>query len=720
LSAPTLPRRSPASGARKSSAQATKRQAAKPDFEGAQRFINRELSWLEFDSRVLALAEDRTLPLLERAKFLAIVSQNMDEFFQVRVAGLKEQVGAGVGGTTPPDGMSAHEQLKAIRENVTRLVERQGRVLTDEVMPGLAAAGIHIPNVAELDAEDAAWLRHLFEERIFPVLTPLAVDPAHPFPYISNLSLNLAVLVRDPQRRTTRFARVKVPPLLPRFVEMPGGDRFIPLEQVIAAHLDALFPGMKIVAHHPFRITRNADLELEEDEADDLLAAIESELRKQRRFADIVRLEIDRGMSEETLRLLMRELELEEDDVYVVDGLIDQGSLWMLHALNRPELKSEPWQGTVPARLTAPNGSGPDYFRLLRERDVLLHHPYESFVATTSAFMEQAVRDPNVLAIKQTLYRTSGPEGAIMRSLIRAAEAGKQAVALVELKARGDEQANITWARALEEAGVHVVYGLVGLKTHAKVTLVVRQEGGAIRHYVHLGTGNYNPETATVYEDIGILSADPSLGADVTELFNALTGYSRQRNWRRLLVAPISLRQEMIELIRAEAANPDGRVVMKLNSLVDPEVIDALYEASQAGTEIDLIVRGLCSLRPGIRVLSERIRVRSLVGRFLEHSRIYSFGTEARGVKYYVGSADMMPRNLDRRVEVVAPVSDPELQERLAEILRLNLDDDVLAWELHADGEWTKVPTTSGLNTQARLMELAAARAKAPVRINGG
>jgi polyphosphate kinase len=698
---PAAPARSPG---RNGKANARRRSpAAGPEV----RYLNREVSWLDFNSRVLALAEDAKIPVLERAKFLAIVSQALDEFFQVRVAGLKEQIGAGVG-TTAPDGMSAGEQLHAIRALVEKSVSRQTRVFSGEIVPLLRAQGLRMVTAAELEGEDAEWLRRLFEERIFPVLTPLAVDPAHPFPYISNLSLNLAVLVREPGKRKHRFARVKVPPLLPRFIFMPDGKRFVPLEQVIAAHLDRLFPGMKIVSHHPFRVTRNADLELEEDEADDLLAAIETELRRHRRFADVVRLEVDRGMSDEILDLLLRELELEPQDVYVVDGLIDLGALWSLAALDRPDLKDEPWSGTTqPLLAVGANGHGPNFFRTLREGDVLVQHPYDSFATSIEAFIGQAARDHDVLAIKQTLYRTAGTEGGIIRSLIRAAETGKQVVALVELKARGDEQANIGWARALEEAGVHVVYGLVGLKTHAKITLVVRQEEDVIRHYAHIGTGNYNSKTATIYEDIGLLTSDPDFGADLTDLFNHLTGYSRQGEWRRLLVAPDGLRGEILELISAEAAHPDGRIVMKMNSLVDPDVIDALYKAAQSGTDIDLIVRGICCLRPGVPGLSERIRVRSLVGRFLEHSRIFRFGSEARGARYYVGSADMMPRNLDRRVEVVVPVLDRALQSRLDDILRASLLDDTLAWELDSEGAWHKVRSTRGVNAQQYLQEMA-------------
>jgi polyphosphate kinase len=658
----------------------------------------------------LSLAEQRELPLLERAKFLAIVSSNLDEFFQVRVAGLKEQVAAGVT-TTSPDGMTASEQLRAIRERVEQLVARITGTMGRDVGPRLAAAGIRIIDTSELQREDGEWLGRLFEEQIFPVLTPLAVDPAHPFPYISNLSLNLAVLVRDPFRRTTRFARVKVPPLLPRFIALPDGRRFIPLEQVIAAHLNLLFPGMKVVEHHPFRVTRNADLDVEEDEADDLLAAIETELRRNRRSADVVRLEVDSRMSRETLELLTRELELSDEDVYVVDGLLDLTALWALHALDRPDLKDEPWVGTTQALLAeGPNGQQPSFFRVLRERDILVHHPYDSFATSVEAFIDRAAKDPAVLAIKQTLYRTSGPEGGIIRSLIRAAEAGKQVVALVELKARFDEQANIVWAKALEQAGVHVVYGLVGLKTHAKLSLIVRQEGGAINRYVHLATGNYNPKTATVYEDLGLFTADRQMGEDVTELFNYLTGYSRQRHWRLLFVAPVGLRDSIIDLIRREAEAPDGSIVMKMNSLVDEGIIEALYAASRAGTRVDLITRGICCLRPGVPGLSENIHVRSIVGRYLEHSRIYRFGSDTRGFDYLIGSADMMPRNLDRRVETLFPVRDPRLRQRLEELLQTNLADDVLAWTLDSDG-WTKVPTTRGVDTHRMLQELATERA---------
>jgi polyphosphate kinase len=685
--------------------------AEEPVDEGAetQRYLNRELSWLEFNARVLALAEDTGVPLLERAKYLAIFSQNLDEFFQVRVSGLQEQLAAGLR-VRSPDGLGPLEQLRSIRARVDELVNHQARIFTKDVAPALEEVGIRFPRWDELDDDDRRYLVGVFTERVFPVLTPLAVDPAHPFPYISNLSLNLAVVVRDPATGEERFARVKVPPLLPRFVVMPDQERLVPLEQVIAARLDALFPGMEILAHHPFRVTRDADFELE-DEAEDLLEAIETVLRRRSQSDHVVRLEVDTEMSDEVLELLCRELELSEQDVSVIDGPLDLSGLWALHALPRPELKDEPWTPQTQPAL-ARTEIKPDLFRLLEAGDVLVHHPYDSFTTSVEAFVDQAARDPDVLAIKQTMYRTAGPESAIVRSLIQAAEAGKQVVALVELKARFDEQANIERARGLEEAGVHVVYGLVGLKTHAKILLVVREEPGGIRRYCHVGTGNYNPQTAHLYEDIGILSADEELGADLTELFNYLTGYSRPGRYRKLLVAPLTLRRGLVDRIGGEAAKgAAGRITMKMNSLVDPELVDALYAASQAGTEIDLVVRGICCLRPGVTGLSDRIRVRSIVGRFLEHSRIYRFGAQPDTAEYLIGSADLMPRNLDRRVEALVPVTEPALRARLAEILDTNLADDTLAWELYPDGTWRRVERRDGTDTHRRLEELALLRA---------
>jgi polyphosphate kinase len=673
------------------------------------RFNNRELSWLDFNERVLRLAQDESRPVLERAKFLAIFSQNLDEFFQIRVSGLREQVQAEMPGTSP-DGLSPQAQLAAIRVRVEALLEEHVQVFHKQVMPFLKGAGTEIVDWQDLKKGQRDELHAVFDDRIYPVLTPLAVDPAHPFPYISDLSLNLAVVVRDPRSGTKRFARVKVPQILPRFLRVPGARKFVPLEQVIAAHLDWLFPGMKVVAHYPFRVTRDAEVEVEVDEADDLLATLESVLRSRARSPQAVRLGVTTDMPEKIRSMLLRELGLTRADLYAADGLLDLGALWSLVDKGRPSAREEPWAGVTPPALTSSLGQRPDIFAALRERDVLVHHPYDRWDTTVGAFVDQAADDPHVLAIKQTLYRTSDGESPIVHSLIRAAASGKQAVALVELTARGDEEANIAWARTLEKAGVHVVYGVVGLKTHTKTVLVVRQEGDVIRRYCHIGTGNYNPETAKAYEDLGLLSADPDLAADVADLFNFLTGYSSQDGYRRVLVAPVNLRRRLLELIREETAAPDGRILMKMNSLVDPEMIDALYDASNAGVEIDLVVRGICCLRPGVRGLSERIRVRSIVGRYLEHSRIFRFGSDARGPRYYLGSADLMPRNLDRRVECVTPVTHPALTARLDEILEVNLADDVLAWELGPEG-WTKVPTVVGIDTHERLRELATARA---------
>jgi polyphosphate kinase len=675
------------------------------------RYLNRELSWLDFNSRVLALAEDSGRPLLERLKFLAIVGSNQDEFFQIRVASLKEQVRSGLD-TRSPDGMTVAEQLRAIRARVEEETGRAVRLFHDELSPALEKEGIRFVEWALLNDQDQTELINIFRTRIFPVLTPLAVDPGHPFPYISNLSLNLAVVVRDPATGVRRFARVKIPPLLPRFVALPDGERFLPLEQLIAARLEDLFPGMEILSRDPFRVTRDADLGVREDEASDLLSAIETQLRRRRRrTAHVVRVEIERGMSEEMAVLLTRELQVASDDVYLTDGPLDLGDLWDLYRLDRPELKDEPWSPVVPARLMPANGQLPDMFATLREHDLLVHHPYDSFEASVAAFVDQAASDPQVLAIKQTLYRTADEESPIIRSLIKAAEAGKQVVALVEVRARFDEQTNIAWARVLEEAGVHVVYGVVGLKTHAKISLVVRQEDEGIRRYAHVGTGNYNPNTAHLYEDVGIFSADPKLGVDLSDLFNYLTGYSRQQAYGRILVAPLTLRPALLDLIRAEGSEPDGLIVIKVNNLVDSNVIDALYEASESGAQVDLIVRSICCLRPRVESLSERIRVRSIVGRFLEHARIFRFGSDARGPRYYIGSADLMPRNLDRRVEALVPVQDPILAARVEEILRANLEDDTLAWELGADGGWTRVQGESAVSVQDQLLAFAMKRA---------
>jgi polyphosphate kinase len=678
------------------------------DATSATRYLNRELSWLDFNERVLALAEDTRLALLERAKFLAIYSTNLDEFFQVRVAALKDQLAAGLP-PTAPDGMGPLDQLRAIRERVNEHMSRLSKAFLEGVVPALADVGIRLSDWQSLDDDDREYLVEVFQQRIFPVLTPLAVDPGHPFPHISDLSLNLAVIVHDPVTGERRFARVKVPQLLSRFVVMPDGERFVPLEQVIAAHLDQLFPGMVTEGHFPFRVTRNADSTLDEEEADDLLAAVEIELRRRRR-GRAVRLEIDTTMTEELRDLLLRELQLSPSDVYVVEGPIDLGGLWSVYELERPELKDEPWVPTTQPRLASDEDAPVDLFAVLRDGDILVHHPYDSFTTSVEAFIKRAAADPDVLAIKQTLYRTSG-DSPIVKALIRAAERGKQVAVLVEVKARFDEQANITWAKALEDAGVHVVYGVIGFKTHSKTALVVRQEEEGIRRYCHIGTGNYNPKTARLYEDIGLLSADQQLGADLTDLFNFLTGYSRQVGYRKLLLAPIGLRDRIIEMIEAEAARgPDGRIILKMNGLDDPAIIDALYAASAAGVPIDLIIRSICCLRPGVPGLSETIRVRSIVGRYLEHSRIFYFGTGGQGA-WYVGSADLRARNLDRRIEVVVPVEDEALQRRLQEILDVNIADHSLAWELRPDGVWAAPAGVDGSSHRA-LQEAATQRAR--------
>jgi polyphosphate kinase len=677
----------------------------------AAHYVNRELSWLDFNARVLALASDPNVPLLERAKFLAIYSQNLDEFFQVRVAGLKDQVAAGVA-TPSPDGRTPAQQLLDLRDRVDALNSTALRVFADEIVPALRSVGIVFSSWDDLDDDDRKYLDEVFEERIYPVLTPLAVDPGHPFPYISDLSLNLAVVVRDPVTLARRFARVKVPLLLPRFVVMPDGERFVALENVIAAHLGSLFPGMEIEGHYPFRVTRNADLTLEDEEADDLLAQVEIELRR-RRFGRAVRLEVDTSMSEEIRELLERELDVDAEDVYEYEGPVDLGGLWSVHGVDRPDLKDPVWVPVTQARLARDDDEQVDFFREIRRGDILLHHPYSSFATSVEEFIRQAATDPKVLAIKLTLYRTSG-DSSIIQSLIRASERGKQVAALVELKARFDEEKNIEWARELEQSGVHVVYGLVGLKIHTKTTLVVREEQSGMRRYCHVGTGNYNPKTARLYEDLGLLTCDPDVGADLTQLFNFLTGYGRDVEYRKLLVAPHDLRPRMLELIANEArAEPGaGRIVLKMNSLVDAEMIDALYAASQAGVSIDLIIRGICCLRPGLPGLSENIRVRSIVGRYLEHARIYHFahGAPDGSPSYHIGSADLMPRNLDRRVEALVPVEDEALRAQLDEVLDIELADDVLAWTMGTDGTWDKSPDAGEIDSHRRLQELALAR----------
>ena len=662
---------------------------------------------MEFDQRVLSLASDPTTPPLERAKFLAIFSQNLDEFFQVRVAGLREQVDAAVR-TLSPEGMTPADQLAAIGRIAKQASHRADGLFVDGLAPALAEAGIRFCGWADLDEDDRDHMQEFFDRSVFPVLTPLAVDPGHPFPYISNLSLNLAVVVRDPAYGERRFARVKVPPLLPRFVMLSDGERFVPLEQLIAAHVGRLFPGMVVEDQVSFRVTRDADLDLEEEEAEDLLAAIEVEVRR-RRFGRAVRLEVETGVTEEILGLLQRELDLTDDDTYFHEGPIDLSGLWSVHGLDRPDLRYPRFSPLTQRALRDDDDQPSDIMALLRQRDVLVHHPYDSFSTSVEEFIRQASMDPSVLAIKQTLYRTSG-DSPIVDALIRAAESGKQAVALVELKARFDEANNIEWARHLERAGVHVVYGLVGLKTHCKISLVARAEGDVVRRYCHLGTGNYNNKTARLYEDIGLLTADETIGADVSQLFNFLTGFGKQIDYERLVVAPDHMRSRLIELIRGERAVPGGGAIrMKMNSLADPVLIDELYAASQDGVTIDLIVRGICCLRPQVEGLSDNITVRSIVGRYLEHSRVYWFsnGHGAGHPLVLIGSADLMPRNLDRRVETLVPVDSPALRDRIEGILAVNLADDCLAWQL-VDDRWTPPESGGSTDTHLELEQLAA------------
>ncbi|GLY94567.1 RNA degradosome polyphosphate kinase [Actinoplanes sp. NBRC 103695] len=662
------------------------------------RFLNRELSWLDFNARVLALAEDPETPLLERAKFLAIFASNLDEFYMVRVAGLKRRLKAGLpmrGG----DRVSLRHQLEMITESAADLVTRHAACFAEEVRPKLSADGIELVTWGELNAPERERLRTYFREQVFPVLTPLAVDPAHPFPYISSRSLNLAVVLRDPADGSVElFARVKVPNNVPRFVTVQNdsrGVRFLPVEELIAVHLGQLFSGMQVLEWHLFRVTRNAEVEVDEDRDEDLLQALERELA-QRRFGPPVRLEVAASISDHVLDLLQRELDMDGNDVLRVPGLLDLSGLWQVFGeCDRDDLKDRPFVPATHPQLA--DGEVPrSVFNRLRECDILVHHPYHSFSTSVQRFIEQAAADPNVLAIKQTLYRTSG-DSPIVDALVDAAAAGKQVVVLVEVKARFDEVANIGWARTLERAGCHVVYGLVGLKTHCKTALVVRQEGNQIKRYCHIGTGNYHPKTARLYEDFGMLTADPEVGADVTDLFNVLTGYSRQTAFRRLLVAPHGVRRGLIERIEEQAriAREGGEALVqfKVNSLVDEESIDALYRASQDGVKVDLIIRGMCALRPGVPGLSDNIRVRSIVGRFLEHSRVFRFGVGDEA-EYWIGSADLMHRNLDRRVEALVRVTLPSAQDDLRNVLELSMADEGEGWDLSGDGTWHRRPTT--------------------------
>ncbi len=707
------------------------------NLKDSQYYFNRELSWVEFNYRVLNEALDPRTPLLERLKFLAIFSANLDEYFMVRIAGLKQQVEARVSSLTP-DGRSPQQQLDEVGNRLHPMVAEQHQHFERILRPELIASGIQILDYMDLNQEQRSYLQQYFEEEVFPVLTPLAVDPGHPFPYISNRSLNLAVVIKDPDTEEEFFARVKVPKVLPRFVPIPEAPRdirsshgdgqpktwtFTPLEQVIAHNLEFLFPGMNILEYHPFRVTRNADIALEEDEADDLLLAIEQEIRKRRVGGSVVRMEIQSDIPLAVREMLREELGLVHHEVYEVEGLLGLVDLMGLMNLPLPHLKYPVWNPVVPApfrRLgklpSEPNRMDmeetEDFFALIRSRDLLLHHPYHSFSATVQRFITQAAYDPAVLAIKMTLYRTSG-DSPIVNALIAAAENGKQVAVLVELKARFDEENNISWARKLEKVGVHVVYGLVGLKTHTKVGMVVRREADGIRRYAHIGTGNYNPKTARLYTDLGLITCREDLGADLTDLFNYLTGYSRQRSYRSLLVAPVNLRERMTALVQREIDNSKqgkvGRIVLKMNALVDPKMIIKLYEASRAGVQIDLIVRGMCCLRPGVPNVSENIRVLSVVGRFLEHSRIFYFYNNG-AEEVYIGSADWMPRNLNRRVEAIIPVQDPDLAKDLQEILGIMLADNRQAWELQPDGSYVQRRGANDAIAQSAqniLMEMA-------------
>ncbi|WP_245226616.1 RNA degradosome polyphosphate kinase [Streptomyces smyrnaeus] len=669
----------------------------RPDGEAAvtdlppDRFLDRERSWLAFNERVLELAEDPGTPLLERANFLAIFAGNLDEFFMVRVAGLKRRIATGVA-TRSASGLKPREVLEGIWSRSRELMARHAACYQRDIAPALAAEGLQLLRWAELTEKEQARLFTLFRRQIYPVLTPLAVDPAHPFPYISGLSLNLAVVVRNPVSGHNHFARVKVPPLLPRFLEA-SPHRYVPLEDVIAAHLEELFPGMEVLAHHMFRVTRNEDLEVEEDDAENLLQALEKELMR-RRFGPPVRLEVEESIDPYVLDLLVRELKVSEAEVCALPGPLDlTGLSGIASAMDRPELKYPKFvAGTHRDLAEVESASPPDIFAALRERDVLLHHPYDSFSTSVQAFLEQAAGDPDVLAIKQTLYRTSG-DSPIVDALIDAAESGKQVLVLVEIKARFDEQANIKWARKLEEAGCHVVYGLVGLKTHCKLSLVVRQEGEVLRRYAHVGTGNYHPKTARLYEDLGLLTADQQVGADLSDLFNRLSGYSRRETYRRLLVAPHSLRDGLVSRIQREIthhrAGREAYIRIKVNSIVDETVCDALYRASMAGVPVEVWVRGICALRPGVPGLSENIRVRSVLGRFLEHSRVFCFGNGGEP-EVWLGSADMMHRNLDRRIEAMVRVTDPAHRASLDRLLVTGMSDATASWHLGPDGEWTR------------------------------
>ena len=654
------------------------------------RFLDRELSWLAFNDRVLQLAEDARSPLLERAKFCAIFASNLDEFFMVRVAGLKRRIATGIA-VRAASGLMPSEVLDGIWRNSRSQMQRQAACFRSDILPSLAERGIELLSWDELSGLEQQELHQFFADRVFPVLTPLAVDPSHPFPYISGLSLNLAVVVRNPETGNELFARVKVPPLLPRLVHLDG-QRFIPLEDVMAEHLDQLFPGMEVLQHHAFRVTRNEDLEVEEDDAENLLKALERELMR-RRFGPPVRLEVEESIDPHVLELLVSELGVSPSEVVQLPGPLDLTFLWTLVGLDRGDLKEPPFVPKTNRDLAeVETAAEPDVLDTMREKEVLLHHPYDSFSTSVQRFLEQAAADPQVLAIKQTLYRTSG-DSPIIDALVDAAEAGKQVLALVEIKARFDEQANIKWGRKLERAGVHVVYGLVGLKTHCKLSMVVRDDGDVLRRYCHIGTGNYHPKTARLYEDFGLLTTDPVVGEDVSRLFNVLSGYSMSTTYDRLLVAPHSIRSGLVERIEREVehhrAGRPARIRFKCNSIVDERLIDALYRAAQEGVPVDIFVRGICAARPGIPGTEGNFRVLSILGKFLEHSRAYEFANGGE-TEVWIGSADLMHRNLDRRVETLVRLETPEHVSEVANLFDLAFDPGTSGWDLNPDGTWTR------------------------------
>jgi polyphosphate kinase len=678
-------------------------------------YLNRELAWLEFNLRVLHEAEDSSNPLLERLKFMAIFDSNLDEFFMKRIGGLKQQLASNLR-ELPPDSRTPRQQLAEIHAAVRPILERQRRLFNQELLPALRQHGLEILSWDELRASERRHLSNEFNRKLFPILTPLAFDPAHPFPFISNLSLSLAVCVKEPGDSELRFARIKAPHILPRWLQVPQTLRYVPLEEVIAHNLERLFPGMEIVESFPFRVTRNADVQRNEEEADDLLEAIQEELRE-RRFATVVRLEVGAGMPHWMLELLFEELEVEEQEVFEIDGLLALKDLMSLvGSAPLPSLRYRPWAPVTHPRLQPPEpGEEVDIFGAVAGGDILVHHPYDSFATSVQRFIEIAALDPAVLAVKQTLYRTSA-DSPNMRALIRAAEDRKQVAVTVEIKARFDEAANIEWAERLEKVGAHVAYGVVGLKTHAKVALVVRQERDGLRCYTHIATGNYNPETAKLYTDLGLLTCREDIADDVVQLFNMLTGYVHKPRFKKLLVAPINMRQRFLDLIQREVdhqmAGRDGHIVAKMNALEDKAIAEALYAASAVGVRIDLIVRGICRLRPGLPGRSETIRVISIVGRFLEHARIFYFANGGRP-EYFIGSADWMARNLDSRVEAIVPVEDPRVQEELKAILDLQLGDNVKAWDMRPDGSYVQRRPANGeeaRSSQELLMQRALER----------